>query len=120
MNITISAGWTTLLAFAAGAFTVGLLWWRDRQKGPASLVELRLAVHNLVCDGRRNSLLEGIVRKAAGGNLHARKDFELLDAVVMAAFRVYGAGLGPHTVWGGLQSRAQNYRSEPDRAEEDV
>ena len=89
MNVSLAV--SNLLTFLGGALIVWLLWHRDHRRRAKAVNYLRSAIHNLVCDRRKNSLVENVISGIERGKLPAQRDFELLDKVVRSALGVYHA-----------------------------
>jgi len=93
MNVTvnISLAVSNLLTFLGGALLVWLLWQVDHRRRTKAVRRLQSAIHNLVCDRRKNSLVENIISRIERGELSAQRDFDLIDKVVRTALGVYHA-----------------------------
>lgn len=88
ITLNISLAVSNLLTLGLGALIVWALWYRDRRRRAKAAKQLRSAVHNLVFDPRKNSLVGNIVERIERGKFPAQEDFNLLDKVVNAALGV--------------------------------
>lgn len=105
VQVNFSLGVSNIITLLTGALIVWLLWYRDHRRRAKAVNHLRWAIHNLVCDSRKNSLVENVISGIERGKLPAQRDFEILDKVVRAAFVVFGAS-GLWRVWRKYRERA--------------
>lgn len=108
LTVTISLGWSAVLAFFSGGLFVGIFWYREHRRYKKDLDQIERAVRRIVFDERRNALVENIVARVEMGNKEAMRDWQIIDHIVRATFTACQSSNGPWSAWLSYRGRVLN------------